>query len=360
MLLDDFDAWYKHNRYESVQKQGYGSAKMPWALAGDEEFFPDDLNYSDEYTKKWKGWYDDWKPMVENPVNAESYFRQNDKQTRVWNPDPDIVDAGWEETDPGDWGKAYGDGETTGWGTAGDMAGEVYTEVNDPGYGGWGQQQGDPDYKIDKTDPNWKYNWAESQGDAPGEDGTPGPTSQEDTSGTDPGYTDFFKESGGNSGWTVNWGTGSSGPPQEGMIWSSQAGRWIFPPDPTPPEPEPTPQEPDTSGWEVDQTDPMWGSGHKKTPHLTQLGDYLLHEHLGQLQNLVGGTDITNLLSQLPVSASGELAIGGDDQLEASLNLPDDVRAVQVGGEVQMRADPYQADDIAEQVAYHSSSHTAL
>ena len=314
MLLDDFDAWYKHNRYESVQKQSYASSKMPWALAGDEEFFPDDLKYSDEYTKKWKGWYDDWKPMVENPVNAESYIRQNDKQTRVWNSDPAVVDAGWEDVNMGNWGQSYGNGETTGWGNADAVEGEDYTPPEDS-------------------------------------------EKPEDTSVTDPGYTDFFHESGGNSGWNVNWGIGSSGPPQEGMVWSNQAGRWVFP-DPTP-EPTPT-SEPTPTVTSPPEPTPTVPTYEKKTPHLNQLGEYLLHEHMGQLQTSIGGQDISSFINQLPLTSQGELAIGGDDALEAKLNLPSDTRAVQTADGVETRADPYQASDISQQMQYHSASHTTL
>ena len=225
MLLDNFDAWYKHPQYTTVQKQSYAGAKMPWALASDEQFFPDDLDYSDEYTEKWKGWYDDWKPQTHGTgEKGVTEWRSNDKQVRVWNPDPDMIDAGWEQTDEADWSKAYGDGETTGWGTTGDMAGEVYDEVNDPGYGDWGQQQGDPDYKIDKTDPNWRYNWAQEDTTGDGIDGIP-----------DWGFAldqHFNESSWGDNDQQPMGGTTSGQPPQSGMVWSDLVGGWVFPDEP--------------------------------------------------------------------------------------------------------------------------------
>ena len=413
MLLDEsmWDAWYKHPRYTTVQKQSYASAKMPWALASDEQFFPDDLNYSDEYTKKWKGWYDDWKPQTHDTGEAgHTEWRSNDKQVRVWNPDPDMIDAGWEQTDEGDWGQSYGDG-TSGWGTGGELPEEVYTDVNDPGYGGWGQQQGVPDYKIDKTDPNWKYNWAENTGNAPGETGATD-TGATDTGATDNtdgdwGWTDtnVINDDWGGAGWGGQFGN-SSQPPEAGMVWSDLVGGWVFPDEPeeddktppeqivgnedlqqdiaddydpnwkphyvgdddddTPPDTTPTPQdttptpqpkpEPEPEPEPVQPTPTPQG-----TPHLNQFGEYLLHQHMGAFQNVAaGGTDFTQLLQQLPTTASGQLAVGGDDTLEDQLNLPEDVRAVQVNDTIQQRADPYAATDIAQQLNFHSSSHTTL
>ena len=53
------------------------------------------------------------------------------------------------------------------------------------------------------------------------------------------------------------------------------------------------------------------------------------------------------------MTAEGELALGGDDVLEEQLGLPDEVRAVNVGGEVITQYDP-------SQVQLHNSSHTVL
>jgi hypothetical protein len=82
---------------------------------------------------------------------------------------------------------------------------------------------------------------------------------------------------------------------------------------------------------------------------------------MGQFQSVAqGGVDITELIKQYPVTAGGELAIGGDEQLEQELGLPDTLRAVKVGGEVIQRADPYQSSDIKEQMTLHHSSHSIL
>ena len=120
-------------------------------------------------------------------------------------------------------------------------------------------------------------------------------------------------------------------------------------PDPvTPPPPVTQPDAPDYA--------------QNKTPHLTQFGQYLLHEHMGDFQNLASGAiDFQELLNRYPTTADGHLAIGGDDELEQRLGLDDTIRAVQVGDQVQTRYDPYQSTDIKEQMMMHQdSSHSVL
>ena len=87
-----------------------------------------------------------------------------------------------------------------------------------------------------------------------------------------------------------------------------------------------------------------WVHTHTE-PHLTQLGSYLLHEHMDEAQALQSGAvSLHDIMKNLPVTQSGELALGGDEQLEEQLNLPPEIRAVQVGDDVVQQYDPTLVD----------------
>jgi hypothetical protein len=99
----------------------------------------------------------------------------------------------------------------------------------------------------------------------------------------------------------------------------------------------------------------------KEVPHLSQFGNFLLHEHLDEFQNLIEGqVSEEDLRSKYPVGSAGQFVIGGDDELEEQLGLPDEIRAVKIGNEILEQYDPYQVSLPQLGGSIYNSFHTIL
>jgi hypothetical protein len=82
-------------------------------------------------------------------------------------------------------------------------------------------------------------------------------------------------------------------------------------------------------------------TGPKTIPHISKFGQYLITEHLDDALDLASGKlTLAQIMSTLPISASGELVLGGDTQLEEQMGLPDEIRAVKVGDQIIQQYDP--------------------
>ena len=95
----------------------------------------------------------------------------------------------------------------------------------------------------------------------------------------------------------------------------------------------------------------------KTIPHLSNFGQYIIHEHLDDAMNLAtGAMTLDDIMKTLPLTDDGELALGGDDKLEDQLGLPDEIRAVKVGDQVIEQYDP----TLVTFPEVHDSTHTVL
>ena len=61
-----------------------------------------------------------------------------------------------------------------------------------------------------------------------------------------------------------------------------------------------------------------------------------------------------------PVGTAGNFVIGGDDELEEQLGLPDEIRAVKLGDRVVQQYDPYQIKLPQLGGSIYNSFHTIL
>jgi hypothetical protein len=113
-----------------------------------------------------------------------------------------------------------------------------------------------------------------------------------------------------------------------GLVW--EHGEWV--PDPAlaePVAPETSPAQDDTA-----------------TPHISNFGQYLITEHLDSALGLAQGKiTLHDIMQNLPVDKEGQLTFGGDEELEDTLQLPDEIKAVQLGsGEIIKQFDGRFAD----------------
>ena len=99
----------------------------------------------------------------------------------------------------------------------------------------------------------------------------------------------------------------------------------------------------------------------KEVPHLSQFGNFLLKEHLDEFQNLIEGqVSEEELRQQYPVGSAGQFVMGGDDELEERLGLPDEIRAVEIGNTVLKQFDPYQVKLPQLGGSIYNSFHTII
>jgi hypothetical protein len=283
---------------------------MPWALAGDDDFFPDDLDYSDELTQKWDWKYDSWKPKDPLPAGSKWNTIDNDRQTRVW-------------------GEATGTG---GWVEEGLIEGE---------------EDADRVEETDVDDYDWDYESNPEQDDDPGV--SLGDIMDDEYQGDDDDSLDWgFQDDYDPNQAYENLEPAEPEPDTEEEPEDEQ------PEDEQPEDEQPEDEQPEDEQPEPEPEPTTEPHPKKPTPHLSQFGQYLISEHMDVAQQLASGAiDVNDVLKLLPMTAEGELALGGDDVLEEQLGLPDEVRAVQVGSQVITQYDP-------SQVQLHNSSHTII
>jgi hypothetical protein len=333
---------------------------MPWSFVDETTFLPGGINYTPDPDFDW----------LETETNNETAFAQlnaiaagvdhndmlwydafpADVKTRGWEADDDLLDQWQEEQIARE--KALAD--------AAEAAAKAEAE-----------KQPDEDWSgeptkyyhrgpIEMINPDWTE-WRKQNPNAPSQFDKPEDKPEEEPEPTDkttvdqgptgdPDATDQFFDDmfGGFDDFQEGDELDGEG---DGEGEGDEFDPWAWGRDPT--------DEPPELHYDYDTED---APDPDEPPELTTFADYLLHEHFSEFQKVASGEiDIEDLKKKYPVGASGEFVIGGDPELEKKLDLPEEIRAVQVGDKIVKQYDPYAVrlkPHMGETV--HDATHTVI